>query len=259
MVPNPRKVDLPEVSEEALDVGLKQGLGPLGSWSIGKATRGRLFGGVTPKPSPYSALVEPDCAWGTEETVLALEHAIAEVNRLYPDSHVLSVGHLSRKHGGWLRPHRSHQSGRDVDLGFYYTDGSRWYVNGTPQNFDVQRSYALVASLLKTAEVEYIFIDRSLKDLLRSRAIELKEPNDWIEQVFDGIDAQREPIVRHARGHRNHLHVRFASPRAVELARISVRRLGGIAYQNASLVSWLLRLEAKQRTDAVADSRGKRP
>lgn len=251
LIPTPRKVHVPALSEADLDFGLQRSLESLGSWSIGKATRGRLFGGVQLESSPWWDVVEPDSAWGTVETVRAISYAIAEVNRLYPDSHVLGVGHMSRKHGGRLRPHRSHQSGRDADLGFYYTDGSRWYVNATEQNLDVPRTYALLASLLKTTEIEYVFIDRSLKPLLRAQAVKLSEPRDWVAQVFDGTDGIEKPIVRHARGHQNHLHVRFASPHAVELAQRAALRLGRVAYSNDGLLNWLLQRARNEHTAAL--------
>ena len=38
----------------------------------------------------------------------------------FPDAYPLRVNQLSAREGGWLRPHKSHQNGRDVDLGFYY-------------------------------------------------------------------------------------------------------------------------------------------
>src|SRR4029450_8679153 len=86
----------------------------------------------------------------------------------------LLVGDLSREYGGPLAGHRSHQSGRDADVGFFVTD-----ERGKPQNsrqlrafdsqgrardgsglrFDDYRNWLLVQLWLKDsrADLEYAF------------------------------------------------------------------------------------------------------
>ncbi len=244
-MPAPQKVDVERPDDAQLGIALEQDLSALGSLSIGSATRGRLYGAVHMEESELWHLTASDRAWGTQETVTALKHAIAEVQRLHPGSHRLRIGHISRKHGGWLRPHRSHRSGRDVDLGFYYLDDSRWYVNATAENLDVPRTWALLSALFKTAEVEYVFLDRSLHPLLRARAEELGESPELIRDVFDGQHPVTQPILRHTWGHRNHLHIRFASPVAVETAKRVKSKLGRNAWRDENLLRLLLLKEKK--------------
>ena len=65
-------------------------------------------------------MVSPEIAYGTQETVDYVVAAIHAVRAQYPNVPPLRVNRLSTKDGGYLRPHKSHQNGRDVDLGFYY-------------------------------------------------------------------------------------------------------------------------------------------
>lgn len=183
----------------------------IGSLSLGKANRGGLFNGVELPESPLWRRVEPDKAFGTQETIDGISHAIHAVHRTFADTHELWVGHISRQRGGWLRPHRSHQSGRDVDLGFYYTDDSRWYVRGSEKNLDVARNWVLLKTLLVETDVEFVFLDRSVQRLMIEYAKATGEDAAWLEATFEGDRRDAQCIVRHVWGHATHMHVRFRS------------------------------------------------
>src|SRR5204863_5263498 len=91
----------------------------LGSMSIGKPSAGLLFNG-TPMPSGEAwTVVATGQAWGTEETIRYLETAILAVAAELPGAPKLAIGDISAKSGGYIAPHLSHQSGRDVDVGYY--------------------------------------------------------------------------------------------------------------------------------------------
>jgi murein endopeptidase len=249
---SPRRVAVARIEPAQFSVDLQANPSALGSFSIGSATRGRLFGGVHLGESPFWVLRAPGEAWGTAETIGALRCAIEEVNRLFPNSKPLHVGQLSRQHGGWLRRHRSHTSGRDADLGFYYTDDSTWYIRASAENFDIERNWALVSSLLRTTRVEYVFLDRVLLELLRAHAINIGEAESLIREAFEGDSPRSEPILRHARGHDDHMHVRFHSEVAVENAIRAKAALGPIARQDASLLALLI--QKQRRTTRPASS-----
>lgn len=259
-VPSPRaepmttRVDA--LDDSAFDAALEQDLTQLGALSIGAANRGLLWNGVPMPESPRWTIAEPEFAYGTEETVLGLVNAIDAVNELYPGTHPLTVGHLSKPGGGWLRPHRSHQSGRDVDLGLYYRDDSRWYARATPQNFDVPRNWALLSALMKTSPVEYVFIDRSLHPALRSQAEAVGEAPDFVRDAFDGIPGKTQPLIRHARGHDDHIHVRFRSEVAVDAALRARSRLGKQAFRRDRLVAML---KVRARKQEKEQARGHAP
>lgn len=251
--PLPIRVALPEPTEvDALAPGqfaesFEQDVESIGSLSIGRANRGFLFNGVAMPESPRWIIVEPEHAFGTEETVQSLSHAINAVNALYPETPPLYVGHISRKSGGWLRPHRSHQSGRDVDLGFYYLGGAGWYQTATADNFDVLRNWALISALMKTSPVEYVFIDRSLHEPLKAQAQAVGETEAFITEAFDGVEGVTQPLIRHARGHDDHMHIRFASPAAVGNAQRARAVLGRAAYNGGVMLKLLVAKKRKQQ------------
>lgn len=202
-----------DLSRTELQKLLKSSPESLGPLSVGLPNSGRLFNAVELPESKYFHRVSPDKAYGTEETVDALIRAAARVHEQYPDSPPLFVGHLSRPSGGYLSPHLSHQAGRDVDLGFYYSDKPRWYTRATAANLDVPRTWALVRALIVETDVEMILIDHGIIALLKSHALARGEDPIWLDRVFSGKEGGRT-IIRHARGHATHLHIRFFNPDA---------------------------------------------
>lgn len=178
----------------------------LGSAAVGLPTRGTLWGGVRLTSSEHVEAVTLPYAWATKASVESIERAARIVRCRFDESPRLHVGSLSRERGGPLFPHRSHQNGLDADVGYFYTDGSVWYQYATADNLDVERTWALIEALYEGGNVEYLFIDRSVQELLREHA-ERVSP-ELMVVLFDGTP-EKQPLIRHARGHRTHLHVRF--------------------------------------------------
>jgi murein endopeptidase len=192
----------------------------LGSASIGEPHRGALFNGTQMPSSRLWEVVDPERAWATDRVIAELAHSIEEVHRRHPNTPTLYIGDMSRQRGGYLRPHRSHQSGRDADIGYYYKTGPAWYVAADAQNLDCARTWTLLLALLTGGEVEYLFIDHSVAELLRDHATSIGHSPATIHQLFVG-DRRQRPVIRHTPGHRTHFHVRFYS----EVARETGRRL----------------------------------
>jgi penicillin-insensitive murein endopeptidase len=159
-------------------------------------------------------------AWGTLETVRYLTRAIDKVHEQYPDSPSLFIGHLSRREGGRLSPHKSHQSGRDVDISFFYVPSKhRWYQRATRRTLDVERSWAFVRALVTETDVQWLFINTSVQRILKKHALAIGEDPAWLDTVFQYRSRNPNPIVRHAPGHDTHIHIRFFNPVAQKLAR----------------------------------------
>jgi len=189
----------------------------VGSLSLGRPNAGALLNGVQMPEGELWELIDPRRAWGTEETVDFLVRAIIKVNEQFPEkTHPMYIGHLSWPHGGPLRPHRSHQSGRDVDLSYYYLPDRNpgWYQKASHITLDKPRTWAFIRAMLTEADVEYIFINRSVQKLLKEHALAIGEDPDWLDTIFQYRSCHPEPIVRHAWGHATHMHVRFFNPRA---------------------------------------------
>lgn len=209
------------VSDASVRQRVSQDLPSLGSMSIGLPHKGSLVNAVAMPEDKRWVLVDKAHAWGTQETVDFLVAAISKVYDQFPEAPPLNIGHLSGRRGGFLRPHRSHQSGRDVDLGFYYQNGGHWYLRADETSLDRERTWALVRSLITETDVRFILIDHSIQKLLRTYAESIGEDKAWLDDVFTNAGPNRFAIIRHARGHSTHMHVRFYNPIAQETARRS--------------------------------------
>lgn len=205
-------------SDARIDDMVQTDPGALGSMSFGSPSGGALRGAVRMPDGEHWELVDPNHAWGTTETVEYLKTAILRVQRELPGSHKLYIGHISAKNGGHLRPHISHQSGRDVDISYYYTGKGSWYARAHAGNLDRPRTWAFVKALLAETDVEMLLIDHSIQRLLREYALAQGEDPEWLETLFVGRGAQRA-VILHAPGHATHLHIRFFNPIAQETAR----------------------------------------
>lgn len=190
----------------------------LGSMSVGRPNAGRLFNGVQMPEGEAWEIVAPGAAWATEETVQALTSTITKVFRAFPNSPRLPIGDISVRFGGYLTPHLSHQAGRDVDIGYYYQKDQRWYRRATADNLDLARTWAFVRAVITETDVEMLLIDHSIQALLRDHAARAGEDAQWLELIFKGKGSV-PPLVRHAKGHATHIHIRFYSPLAQETAR----------------------------------------
>jgi murein endopeptidase len=191
----------------------------LGSVSLGRPGAGAVLNAVQLPEGDGWERIDPAHEWGTRETVDFIERAIAKVREKFPDSHPVYVGHISGKKGGPLKPHVSHQAGRDVDLSYFYSDDSaRWYRRATRANLDLARTWAFVRAFVTETDVELILIDASIQKLLREYAVGIGEDPDWVASLFDGVPGKLRPLILHAKGHATHVHVRFFNPVAQETA-----------------------------------------
>lgn len=212
-----RQAALSKIADQDLKEPAPASLDSLGSLSIGLPNNGRLLNGVRPEDGKLFELVAPDFSWGTEEAVAFLKIAAEKVGNEYKDTPPLHLGHMSRESGGYLSPHLSHQSGRDVDLGYYYTNKRAWYRRATWENLDVPRTWTFVRALITETDVEMIIMDRGLQKLLLAHATKQGESKAWLDRVFKG-SGDRPAILKHLRGHDTHMHVRFFSPEAQRAA-----------------------------------------
>ena len=239
LTPPGQKHPFDGLSDGALRDALRTNPESLGSVSIGSPNAGQLLNGVRPPISSTYHLVDPEHAWGTEETVNALCHSLDIVAQRHPGTPVIDIGHLSARRGGPLRPHRSHQSGRDVDLGLYYSNkNTRWYTYSNGENLDVPRTWILIKTLAKDTDIEMILLDHHLQEIVESHALSVEQDSHWVHILFHG-DGSKPPLLRHSPGHATHLHLRFMS----RIARRSAIRLAPmlsehhvVARENAPIV-----------------------
>ncbi len=191
-------------------------LGPL---SIGTPDAGLLLNPVLFPAGSYWRLREPDEAWATDETIDFIVNAIEAVEARYPGSPRLVIGDLSHPRGGRIDRHRSHQAGRDADLGLYYRSGEAdTFRAARPKDLDAPRTWAFVRALITESDVERIFIDRTLMRVLYDQAVAEDEDRGWLADIFGR--STEKGIIQHEKRHKDHMHVRFYNRRAQEHGRI---------------------------------------
>lgn len=203
------------------------------SW--GSSSDGLLFEGVAlPNSGDGFVRARPgeDTRWGTPQTVSSLTAAAASVARTYPGGEPLRIGDLSYPNGGRHPRHRSHRSGRDVDVIFYVTDAAGRSTRGrgwlsfdrfgvaretislggdAPTNdlffFDEARNWHFVRTLLldPEANVQWIFCSRGVKTRLLSYAIAHEENPD---AIFRAAWVLHQPSSGNP--HSDHFHIRFS-------------------------------------------------
>jgi len=187
------------------------------SESVGRPFRGRLLRAERLGPHPGYALRNRSASWGTLETVMWIGEAFDAVLEAHPRSPRVRVHDLSLRRGGRMRGHRSHQSGRDVDISYYQhrcPEQECAFRRITAEELDAERQWALLHAWLSRDRLEAVFIDYSLQAPLYEEARRRGASRRQLHRWFQYPRGETYPlgIVRHFRKHRDHLHARFACP-----------------------------------------------
>ena len=183
----------------------------VGSTSIGTPNRGRLLGGIPMPEGEHWVVRNTHLAFGTAEAVSHMIRGLSHVGETLPGGATPMIGDLSRRHGRRLKRHRSHQSGRDADVAYYFHDHARSlaFTPASPSTMDLERQWALFSYWIERDLVTYIFIDPRLQRALRRYAEAQGVAQAEIDRVFGGDGGRRSGILRYSPGHRDHFHVRF--------------------------------------------------
>jgi LysM repeat protein len=190
------------------DGGLVAGFGALDDDS------GTLKGGTNLRAGSYYTTKAASLSWGTAKTVRLIQTAIANYRKRSKGGPKVHVGDISRRGGGRFPPHKSHQHGRDVDIGFVHKGATKdtiRFVDANASNLDVMRSYRLIKAFIDTNEVRYVFVDYGVQKLLYEYAKGKGVSDDTLSELFQYPRGRRagRGIIRHEKGHDDHFHVRF--------------------------------------------------
>jgi penicillin-insensitive murein DD-endopeptidase len=196
--------------------------------SVGHPNAGRLEGGIRLEVSkPYFRVVPAyalsDNRWGLPVFVRAIDRAAKAVNKKYPGA-ALGVGDISRRSGGEVNRHHSHESGRDADLAFYVLDEHDKQVERhgfikinaklqatdvTGARFDIARNWLLLQTLLldREARVSHVFVAEPIKQALLAHARG--------RGVSRAVLTRAAQVIMEPTGalpHDDHFHVRISCP-----------------------------------------------
>ncbi len=208
-------------------VGAPTPLAPNLRGSVGVPHHGVVTDAVAlpKKGAGYVLFRDDDVRWGSARLVRAIEQAAMDVAAARPGSPPLVVGDLGQRFGGQTARHRSHRTGRDVDLLLFVTtprgaavrspgfvrfasDGLAEADDGKMFRFDVDRTWLLVRSFLLREDVQWIFVSRPLEALLTEHALALGEP---LGLILRAQTVMKQP--GDGAPHDDHLHVRLACSR----------------------------------------------
>ncbi len=208
------------------------------SVSVGTFTGGYLRKGRRLPEKGEGYLVPPmwktrGANFGTDELVGAIRRVARRVAREYPGG-TLGIADLSLLGGGDSELHRSHENGRDADLIYFAVDElgrsvapvdsmprygpdlvafpPRPQLHGvkfgpfSPRKFDVKRNWALVRALLSDPEIEvqYLFINRQLKERLLAHAASIGESPELVDRAVELLRQPGDSLP-----HDDHLHLRI--------------------------------------------------
>jgi LysM repeat protein/murein endopeptidase len=180
--------------------------------SYGHPYQGRLENGVVfPNQFPGYHLRDESRSYTTPEVVGALLDAIEAVRTQFPGTCDLFIADFTCAGGGSAIHHRSHQNGRDVDIGLY-AEGNRPLNSLVPMNrdnLDAAKTWCLIENLIASQRVQYIFLDRSVQKVLYEYAVSRGYDHAYLDHVFGNV---RGCLIQHIRNHIDHMHVRFFTP-----------------------------------------------
>jgi hypothetical protein len=150
--------------------------------------------------------------FGTRETVADVSDCLCRYRSQFADGPDISVGDLSRRGGGRLAGHRSHRSGRDIDLG-YITDPPQtegfFNTRANSRNLDAEKQWWLLKCFLDKKSLEYVFMNWGPISAVR-KVVESRPEDAFYLRYFPGGE---EPVIMNDPSHRSHMHVRFQCAR----------------------------------------------
>ncbi|MBW2526505.1 MAG: penicillin-insensitive murein endopeptidase [Deltaproteobacteria bacterium] len=172
--------------------------------------------GRVPKHIGYRR-VHRDAAWATAQANYALKRGFDHLlrrHRLAPRVYVLDAS----RHDLGPTEHRSHQTGRDVDITYYQKTCPR---DGCPtrrvkpKQLDPRRQWTLLEYWLEQGDVEMMFVSHDLQKVLyehaQKRGVAQAKLDEWFQ--YPRPPGTKEGVIRHWWSHENHIHVRFRSPK----------------------------------------------
>ena len=161
-------------------------------------------------------MLNPDRAWGQPLAVWRINDVLCSYVSHFPDAAPVLVQDLSKRGGGKLEPHVSHRRGWDVDIGVVRKGRSfDRFVAASPRTMDVEKTWWLIHTFIKTGDVQYIFLNKRLIRPIYRLARKQGISKERMLELFHYPRRSRWGlgIIRAEPGHKAHFHVRFLRKR----------------------------------------------
>ncbi len=178
--------------------------------SIGDPAKGKLEDGVQLPEHPLWVRGNPDHLWGSAQTIRQIHRAFEILRGTKGYASGVLIGAISKRKGGRMPPHRSHQSGRDIDIRLPLLPGIPKTKAPNADEVDWYATWALIESFHETGQTEAVFLNEAHHGRLYEAARAMGVPRARVQELvrwpkWRGV----MPIVQHAEGHNAHLHVRI--------------------------------------------------
>jgi LysM repeat protein len=182
-----------------------------GGYSVGTPNEGHLINAARIPDSDDYELRFPKGAYGTSHAVEQVVLAMRDFRERSGFEGKVRFGTMSRINGGEVGHHKSHQSGRDIDIRLPVRAGVPEGLRPKVRTIDWEATWHLINAFIDTGEVAVIFLEYKRQKYVFRQAKKMGIPEDEIDRVLQwpvGRAASRG-MVRHSPGHEVHIHVRF--------------------------------------------------
>lgn len=182
-----------------------------GGRSVGRPHKGRLLSAIQLPESPLYTRGIKRVLWGSSFTIENLQIAFANFRHDTGFEHAIVVGSISKRTGRRLPPHRSHQSGRDVDIRLPLLPHVPQTNSPNADEIDWYATWGLIKALGDTNAVSVVFLEAHLHRRVYEAARVMGEEPETLEAflIYPQWRPKTDPLVRHSDGHDEHIHVRF--------------------------------------------------
>lgn len=202
-----KKARAPETKEEDDDADFFPIMEvPLRSRSLGHPHSGRILRGIQmPSNDTLYTLRDPERSYVSSHTAMVLQNALARFRLISGYRGMVLIKDTSRKGGGPLYPHKSHQSGRDADIQLLLRENTTDYH---ANNVDWAANWSLLHSMMQSNRIRYIFLSWPQQRLLYRAAKRAGMTDEALEPLLEFPKRGRPAIIRDEHGHDTHFHVR---------------------------------------------------
>lgn len=185
-----------------------------GALSYGHPNRGKITGEPCQLPEIPALYVRrfDRIAHGSSHSIELIVRAFADFRHDTGYAGEVYIGSISRPRGRRFPPHRSHQSGRDVDIRFPTLPWFETMVGPPPERVDWRALWGLIDAFLATGQVSMIFLDHDLQRHLYYAAMSMGASAEELDEIITWPLRQGtkgKQIIRHSKGHDGHIHVRL--------------------------------------------------
>jgi murein endopeptidase len=182
---------------------------PRGAVAVGTPDEGWLVNAVRIPDGRSYRLRYPATSYGTTHAVRQVVKAFEIFGETTSYRGTVPLGSMSSIKGGPLGHHKSHQSGRDLDIRLPRRVGVPGYLTLTARRIDWAAAWDLVKALAQT-DIVVVFLDyKRQKHLHRAAVAAGASPEElrliqYPRGAWSGVG-----LVRHYTGHDKHMHARF--------------------------------------------------